>query len=196
MSNPNPDSTISESHQEPRRNSVASTRPPPPEAPIPPSDDSDDTPILFDQMTQGRRFFGFMNHSPHRVMYRNHVYPTATHLHEAMKYLPDHEWIAAQIRDVPNVLEVYQQSSRFADYQRPDWSDVFLQKMEEVLMLKFQQHADLRELLCGETGERRLVYADNLDSFWGVGPHGNGENQLGKVLMKVRRKLREEGGLR
>jgi ribA/ribD-fused uncharacterized protein len=179
---------------EPRRGSVSSTRPPPP-----PQDDlppEDATPILFDQVTQNRRYFGFMNHSPHRVMYKNKVYPTATHLHEALKYLPEREDIADEIRATVNVLEVYEHSAKFADYQRQDWAEVFMDKMEEVLVLKFRQHADLREMLVGDTGERPLVYADPLDGFWGLGPSGDGANELGKVLMRVRRRLREEGGLR
>lgn len=134
-----------------------------------------------------------MNHSAHRVIYRNKIYPTATHLHEAMKYLPDHPEIAEQIQQIPNVLEVYTHSAQFSNFQRADWSDHFLKAMKEVLTLKFQQHADLRQLLC-ETGERPLVYADMLDSFWGVGPNGDGENQLGKVLMEVRDYLRKDGG--
>ncbi|KAF6761890.1 GTP cyclohydrolase II [Ephemerocybe angulata] len=180
-----------ESHQEaPRRHSIASSHHPPP---APPHEAEDDA-IRFDQMNQ--QYAGFMNHSPHRVLYQNKMYPTATHLHEAMKYLPDHPIIAEQIRNTASVLEVYPLSAQFNQYVREDWSDVFMQKMEEVLRLKFAQHADLRETLVRGTGERKLIYADVLDVFWGVGPQGDGANELGHVLMQVRDWLRVEGGLR
>ena len=64
--------------------------------------------------------------------------------------------------------------------------------MEEVLYMKFRQHPDLRQLLM-ETGHAELIYAESGDPFWGVGPLGQGSNELGKALFKVREWLRREG---
>ena len=63
--------------------------------------------------------------------------------------------------------------------------------MEEVLCAKFRQHPDLRIMLLG-TGNADLEYADTDDSYWGSGLDGLGENQLGKVLTRVRERLRED----
>lgn len=61
---------------------------------------------------------------------------------------------------------------------------------------------DLRKWLLG-TGERELVEASPMDRIWGIGfaemdaganRHRWGQNLLGKALMEVRRRLREEGG--
>jgi hypothetical protein len=41
-------------------------------------------PIKFNQESP---YFGFMNHSPHRILFQNQIYPTGTHLFEALKYL-------------------------------------------------------------------------------------------------------------
>ena len=136
-----------------------------------------------------------MNHSPQRVIYEDKVYPTATHLHEALKFLPNFPEMAERIRLTPKATDVYDVSGGMSVSQRADWADVFLMKMEEVLGHKFRQHPDLRDKLVTETGERPLVYADPLDVFWGVGPQGDGQNQLGKVLMRVRDRLRREGGM-
>jgi predicted NAD-dependent protein-ADP-ribosyltransferase YbiA (DUF1768 family) len=43
------------------------------------------------------------------------------------------------------------------------------------------------------TGLADVVYADANDSYWGHGPLGEGANELGKALMRVRDKLRAEG---
>ena len=64
--------------------------------------------------------------------------------------------------------------------------------MEEALYLKFRQHPELRSLLMG-TGNAELVYAETKDSFWGEGRSGEGKNELGKALVRVRDKLRAEG---
>ncbi|TFK28953.1 DUF1768-domain-containing protein [Coprinopsis marcescibilis] len=146
-------------------------------------------PLLFNQ--QDTKYAPFMNHSPHRVLYRGEAYPTATHLHEAIKYIDQHPDIAARIRSCEDVMDVYPLSAEFTPYQRADWGAVFLEQMESVLMLKFSQHPNLRTLLL-DTDKRPLIYADVLDSFWGEGPDGTGQNELGKVLTKVRARLREE----
>jgi predicted NAD-dependent protein-ADP-ribosyltransferase YbiA (DUF1768 family) len=67
--------------------------------------------------------------------------------------------------------------------------------MEEILYLKFSQHADLRALLLG-TYPAELVFVEPKDPFWGWGDQaGVGMNELGKSLMRVRERLRIEGGL-
>lgn len=57
-----------------------------------------------------------------------------------------------------------------------------------MLYLKFEQHSDLREQLF-ETGTAKLVYSNPDDQFWGDGPDGNGDNQLGEAIMRVRELL-------
>lgn len=63
--------------------------------------------------------------------------------------------------------------------------------MEEVLYNKLIQHPDLRRFLM-ETGTSDLLYSSR-DDFWGDGPLGQGANELGKALVRVRERLREEG---
>jgi predicted NAD-dependent protein-ADP-ribosyltransferase YbiA (DUF1768 family) len=65
--------------------------------------------------------------------------------------------------------------------------------MDEVLYLKFRQHGNLRTLLFS-TYPADLIYVNSGDPFWGVGA-GNGMNELGKSLVRVRARLRTEGGM-
>ena len=65
--------------------------------------------------------------------------------------------------------------------------------MDEVLYLKFRQHSELRTLLLN-TVPADLVYVELEDPFWGDGV-GNGLNELGKSLMRVRERLCVEGGI-
>lgn len=87
-------------------------------------------PIRF---TQTGDLAGFLNHSPHRVLHQQKIYPSATHLFEAMKYLeggpgqqprPD---LAERIRACPNVADVYPLSAEFQSkgWVRSDWGLVF-----------------------------------------------------------------------
>ena len=65
--------------------------------------------------------------------------------------------------------------------------------MDDVLYLKFRQHNDLHRLLLN-TYPADLVYVESEDPFWGDGA-GAGMNELGKSLMRVRERLRIEGGM-
>jgi len=155
--------------------------------PIPPHPTNPPT-IKFDQNTS---YPQFMNHSPHRVIWNGQQYPTALHLHEALKFLDHRPDIAELIRQCANIHEVYPLSAKYVEFQRPDWGDQFLPLMEEVLYSKFRQHPDLRIMLLG-TGTADLEYASPVDEYWGSGADGRGANQLGKVLTEVREQLRED----
>lgn len=72
---------------------------------------------------------------------------------------------------------------------RPDWEDVKLDIMEQLIEIKFQD-AFLQSALL-DTGEEQLVEGNYWkDTFWGV-CEGVGANHLGEILMKVRAKIRE-----
>ncbi len=64
--------------------------------------------------------------------------------------------------------------------------------MDEVLYLKFCQHRDLCTLFLNMY-PAELVYVELGDPFWGDSA-GSGMNQLGKVLMRVRERLRGNFG--
>jgi len=43
------------------------------------------------------------------------------------------------------------------------------------------------------TGDKRIVYSEEGDGYWGEGEDGEGENQLGEAIVRVRERLRREG---
>lgn len=80
------------------------------------------------------------------------------------------------------------------------WDENKTQIVQQANLLKFSQHAELREFLLG-TGDRVIVEASPYDRVWGIGmaqdhPHAEqperwrGENLLGFALMAVREQLR------
>ncbi|KAJ7070639.1 hypothetical protein C8F01DRAFT_1107159 [Mycena amicta] len=145
-------------------------------------------------------YAGFLNYSPHRVVYGGRDYPTAMHLHEAMKFLPDNLALSERIRLCPDVTQVYAISqdlvNQFGETAiRQDWAENYLSLMEEAVLYKFRQHANLRDMLL-KTKPAHLIYADEQDPFWGEGAPGEGGlNNLGRLLEVVRERLDTEGGL-
>lgn len=70
-----------------------------------------------------------------------------------------------------------------------DWNDKRVAVMEQVVSNKFAENPNLAELLLA-TGEAELIEGNNWnDCFWGM-CRGKGKNNLGKILMQVRAKLR------
>ncbi|KAJ7623413.1 hypothetical protein FB45DRAFT_104758 [Roridomyces roridus] len=170
---------------------AARTAPQPP--PPPPSNSqrtvSSTEPVRFSSSS----FPGFLNYSPHRIMFNGAPYPSAMHLYEAMKFLPNHPELAEQIRLCSDVAAVFPLSLELQQQPnvtiRGDWNSLHLEHMEEAILNKFRQHPDLRAMLLG-TGNAPLIYADEADVYWGEGSPGQeGLNHLGHILERVRARL-------
>lgn len=73
---------------------------------------------------------------------------------------------------------------------RPDWNEVRETLMEEIVREKFLQNPDFAQAL-KETGTLDLKEGNAWhDKFWGIDSKtGEGENRLGKILMKIRAEL-------
>ncbi len=75
---------------------------------------------------------------------------------------------------------------------RPDWEQVKIGIMKDLLRKKFQFEEFREQLLA--TGDEQLVEGNSWgDTFWGV-CRGKGCNWLGKLLMEVREEIRKETG--
>ena len=78
---------------------------------------------------------------------------------------------------------------------RPDWINVRVQTMTDVLQSKVAQHPEIAEWLLA-TGEAYLVEHNPVkgrDVFWSDDSDGSGQNMLGKLWMQVRYSLGGSG---
>lgn len=122
---------------------------------------------------------------------------------EGKKYRStEHAYQAAKSLD-PIVRENIRNHPKFVDAKklggeldcRPDWEDVKIGVMEDVVRQKFTKHQDLKEMLLA-TGDAYLEETNYWhDCFWGVctcnGPKcKTGANNLGKILMKIREEIK------
>lgn len=72
---------------------------------------------------------------------------------------------------------------------RPDWESVKIGVMTNIIRAKFAPGSDLADRLLA-TGDAELIEGNTWnDRFWGV-CNGQGRNELGKILMKIRSELR------
>lgn len=75
---------------------------------------------------------------------------------------------------------------------REDWFQINMQLMEDLNMQKFSKR-EFKKLLL-DTGDEELIEGNYWgDKYWGVDSKtGEGENHLGKLLMRIRDRLREK----
>lgn len=106
---------------------------------------------------------------------------------------------AQKVLDVEEQLPFTQMSPKEAKRRgkqvklRPDWEDVKDGIMEEIVRAKFSQNVNLRSKLLA-TGDATLIEGNTWnDRYWGVDAKtGEGQNRLGKILMKIRSEFQEE----
>ncbi|QRW02329.1 Serine/arginine repetitive matrix protein [Ceratobasidium sp. AG-Ba] len=165
-------------------------------------------PIRFD------RSHPFSMTSPHAIEYDGKLYPSAIHLWHAMRFLrrpvgrgrgrTEESWhpeLAEGIRQATEP-ELYadqwahagaigKDGSIMRSLQRPDWDEIQMDKMDEVLALKFTQHPSLGKRLVS-THPAQLLYM--WDAPWGAGTDLKGSNNLGKAIMRCRERLMQYQG--
>lgn len=121
------------------------------------------------------------------------VYPTAEHAYQAGKARKPavREWLMSA--PSPALLAMAAHGLYYWDIT-PGWSTSKFDRMLRVLLAKFSQHEDLKQLLLS-TGNARLVESATIDNevnrLWGE-VNGVGRNMLGTLLMEVRQQLRAQ----
>lgn len=146
---------------------------------------SDDGVIRF-YSTQDE-YGAFSNFAPSPLRLDGKSWPTVEHYFQAQKFAD------AVHRDAIRKAKSPMIAARMGrDRKRPlrkDWEAVKEGVMRKALLAKFEQHADLRQLLLG-TGTAKIVEHTANDAYWGDGGDGSGKNMLGRLLMEVRERIR------
>ena len=145
---------------------------------------------------EGRYRF-LSNFYPCVIEHQGISYPSNEHYYVAMKvtdeqfingryYTPgDFREMIATIES-PNIVKKLGERVKL----RKDWDSKKLEFMNWGVREKFKNNT-LKELLLS-TGDEELIEGNTWkDTFWGV-CNGKGKNNLGKILMEVRRELRGE----
>lgn len=143
-----------------------------------------------DQITSFRGPYAFLsNFFPCRIPFCGRIYTNAEAAFQSMK--------SASVSD----RAMFAEGGLFSEPKdakrrgrsvpiRPDWEVVKDGIMLHIIRAKFQD-ATLRDALLA-TGDAKLVEGNTWnDTYWGV-CRGIGHNKLGKILMQVRKELRDK----
>lgn len=148
-------------------------------------------PIVIDKF-DGTAFHFLSNFYAAPVVYEGMEYPTSEHAYQAAKTLDIIQRQNVADQPTPALAKRYGK----AVSMRPNWDEIKVRVMCEIVDAKFTQNPKLAEMLLA-TEDAELVEGNTWgDTYWGV-CDGVGENWLGKILMGVRENLniRKEHGL-
>ncbi|KWI57497.1 NADAR family protein [Burkholderia pseudomallei] len=135
----------------------------------------------------------FSNLYKRSIEFEGVTYPTSEHAYQAGKASKPavREWILSA--PTPALAAMAAHGLYVWDVV-PNWAQIKFDRMRAVLRAKFDQHADLRELLLS-TGNARLVESGTVNNavnrLWGE-VDGKGENMLGVMLMELRASYTQE----
>jgi ribA/ribD-fused uncharacterized protein len=143
------------------------------------------------------RYNFLSNFYPVKIVHQGITYPTVEHYYVALKIKNDQQLNGRYIslidcRELISKISTPAKAKQFGNSLklRKDWDQVKIDVMLWGIREKFKDK-DLQVLLL-LTGDQILVVTNWWgDKFWGVSG-GEGENNLGKILMKVRDEIRDQ----
>lgn len=140
-------------------------------------------------------FYVLSNFSSFNLVWEGNIFATSEHAYHWCKFYEigngRQDWRAAReaVESAPSAHEAFKRAERLKGIRRPDWDEVKIDIMRDILRAKASQHEYVRRKLLA-TSDRILVENSWRDDFWGWGPNRDGQNMLGNLWMEVRSELR------
>jgi ribA/ribD-fused uncharacterized protein len=109
---------------------------------------------------------------------------TSEHVYHWEKF-HGHPGLQDKIRNARSAHDALKIAHENKSLVHPDWNKNKLEVMRAILHAKVSQHLYVKKKLI-DSGTRELIEDSWRDDFWGWGPNKDGQNQLGKLWMRVR----------
>ena len=136
-----------------------------------------------------REFYPFDNFSSFKVEWNGYLFASVEEAYQAASFMGSDEELVEKIKKSHSADEAQRIAYANRDKRREDWDDVKISIMEELLRLKIEQNPYVKKKLL-QTENYMIVEDSPKDDFWGWGPNRNGQNNLGKLWMKLREELK------
>ena len=136
-----------------------------------------------------REFYPFDNFSSFKVEWNGYLFASVEEAYQAASFMGSDDELVEKIKKSHSADEAQRIAYANRDKRREDWDDVKISIMEELLRLKIEQNPYVKKKLL-QTGDYMIVEDSPKDDFWGWGPNRNGQNNLGKLWMKLREELK------
>ena len=159
--------------------------------------------LFFGEDASAGEHRNFSPDSAHAIIIDDEEYNTLTHYLECMKSkeFDDKETFEKMMKS-PTTKAVKALGKKVQNFDSTKWDEKCLGYLSKGLRAKFTKFPELRKQLL-ETEDKILGYADPRDVILGIGcamgtpkslksSKWRGDNHMGKLLMELRQKLKEE----
>lgn len=125
------------------------------------------------------------NFSAHKINIWGREFATVEHAYQWKKFVDVSKNVADKIFDAKSPEEAKNIADKNKTKVAGDWYDKRVVIMREILLEKFRQHKDVKEIL-KKTKNRLIIENSPVDDFWGISKNGRGQNMIGKIWMEIR----------
>ena len=134
--------------------------------------------------------FGYLATYSNYGFFKDGVFwKTSEHYYQAQKFMDSDTKIRIQNAETPKIASTIGRDRKLN--LRSDWEEVKQDVMFDAVYYKFKQNKDILQKLLN-TGDAKIIEATVKENYWGCGPNNDGQNNYGKILVKVRETLRTE----
>lgn len=137
-----------------------------------------------------RDYYVFSNFSSFMVTWEGKDFMTSEHLYHYLKFdgflSIEMAEIKHQIKEARSAHDAFKIANANRSLRREDWDVIKLEVMEQILRAKVEQHPYVKKKLI-DSGNNPIVECSWRDDYWGWGENQDGQNQLGRIWMKIRK---------
>ena len=148
--------------------------------------DKDMNEIIIDRSMYQWQLLPLDNFSAFGFEMNGEYFQTSEHAFQYLKFIETNKEIANKIKESFSPNDARNIAHENKEYRLSNWSDVKYQNMEKVLRLKVEQNPIVKEVLLNT---KDYIIAENCideDTDWGLDSNNQGDNNLGKIWMKIR----------
>ena len=113
-----------------------------------------------------RKFYPLDNFSSFKVEWNGYLYTSLEEAYQAANFMESDEELVEKVKRFHSVAEAQRIAIANKEKQRPDWNEVKLSIVEELLRLKIEQNPYVKKKLL-QTENYLIVEDSPKDSFWG-----------------------------
>ena len=137
------------------------------------------------------QLFPLDNYSSFGFMMDNKYFQTSEHAFQYLKFEKTNINIANKIRESYSPNDARNIAHENKIYKLKNWSEIKYKNMEKVLRLKVNQNPIVKQCLLNTNNYIIAECCVDYDTDWGVNSDNQGNNNLGKIWMKIRDEIKQ-----
>ena len=142
--------------------------------------------IKYDISNYQLQVFPLDNFSAYGLLMDNEYFSTSEQAFQYLKFINTNRTIAEQIKKSYSPNEAREIGQKNKKYKPDNWMNMKYDLMEKVLRLKVEQNPTVMKSLLNTKDNIIAECCIDEDTDWGIDNNNNGNNNLGKIWMKIR----------